>query len=203
MDGNKRSRCSTSASCQAGRELYCAPLRSFFWSSLRTSSRLRPELFRCKHAITRSCPLNSERYVAKITNRSQAGSPVRNVELSFSPRLCPDPELRSPYTTVLNIEPHVHLNIRASGLSCFASLRDDFLRLQPRQSQELNCGGTATASQFWQLSQDHSNFPAPCTCRSIRVLTLEFGNRHGHYEHPYGRRETDPAVWSLRHLTLW
>jgi hypothetical protein len=137
IDGNNRCKCSTSASRQAGRELNCAPLRSFLWSSLRTSSRLRPELFRCKHAITRSCSLNSDRHVAKITNRSQTGSRVRNEELPFSPRLCPDPELRSPYTTVLNIEPHVHLNIRAGGLSCFASLRDDSLRLWPRQSQEL------------------------------------------------------------------
>jgi hypothetical protein len=72
-----------------------------------------------------------------LADRSQTGSRVRNEELPFSPRLCPDPELRSPYTTVLNIEPHVHLNIRAGGLSCFASLRDDSLRLWPRQSQEL------------------------------------------------------------------
>lgn len=184
MDGNSRSRCSISRSRQAGREPSFAPLRSVLRSSRRISSRLRSGLFRpCNYAIVFS---EQRKAVAKTMNRSQTGSRVKNEELPFSPRLRPDSELRNPYTTVLNIEPHVHLNLRAGALSCFASLRDDSLRLRPRQSQELTCGGTATGFQVWQLSQDHSNFPAPCTCRSMRVLTLEFGNRHGHYQHLYG-----------------
>ena len=49
--------------------------------------------------------LNSRHRVVKITNRQQTGSRVMGEELPLCPRLCPDPELRSPYTTVLNIEP--------------------------------------------------------------------------------------------------
>ena len=42
-----------------------------------------------------------------LADLSQPSPHMKNGELPFSPRLCPDPELRSPYTTVLNIiEPH-------------------------------------------------------------------------------------------------
>ena len=138
-----RSRYSTFASRQASRELSSSVARRHARSFRLPMDALTAGVGSLQRQTFNYATMFCKQRKARgqdhepLADRSQTGSRVRNEEPPFSPRLCPDPELRSPYTTVLNIEPHVHLNIRAGGLSCFASLRDDSLRLWPRQSQEL------------------------------------------------------------------